>query len=76
MKIIAVVNQKGGCGKTTVSINLASALAEMGQKVLLVDMDPQSHCAVGGVLRRAMPSRQILLLPESLSSWSTPFYRL
>ncbi|UCC99025.1 MAG: AAA family ATPase [Phycisphaerales bacterium] len=55
MRIIAVVNQKGGCGKTTVSINLASALAEAGQSVLLVDMDPQSHCAVG----LAVPEEQI-----------------
>ncbi|UCG57477.1 MAG: AAA family ATPase [Phycisphaerales bacterium] len=55
MRTIAVVNQKGGCGKTTVSINLASALAEMGKKVLLVDMDPQSHCAVG----LAVPEEQI-----------------
>jgi len=55
MRTIAVVNQKGGCGKTTVSINLASALAEAGQKVLLVDMDPQSHCAVG----LAVPEQQI-----------------
>ena len=55
MKTIAVVNQKGGCGKTTVSINLSSALAESGQKVLLVDMDPQSHCAVG----LAVPEEQI-----------------
>ncbi|UCE48108.1 MAG: ParA family protein, partial [Phycisphaerales bacterium] len=55
MKTIAVVNQKGGCGKTTVSINLGSALAEAGQKVLLVDMDPQSHCAVG----LAVPEEQI-----------------
>lgn len=55
MKIIAVVNQKGGCGKTTVSINLASALAELGHKTLLVDMDPQSHCAVG----LAVPEEQI-----------------
>jgi len=47
MRTIAVVNQKGGCGKTTVSINLAHTLAESGKKVLLVDMDPQSHCAVG-----------------------------
>jgi len=47
MRTIAVVNQKGGCGKTTVSINLASALADLDKKVLLVDMDPQSHCAVG-----------------------------
>jgi chromosome partitioning protein len=55
MRTIAVVNQKGGCGKTTVSINLASALALAGQKVLLVDMDPQSHCAVG----LAVPEEQI-----------------
>ncbi|GAG85145.1 unnamed protein product, partial [marine sediment metagenome] len=55
MRRIAVVNQKGGCGKTTVSINLASALAEAGQKTLLVDMDPQSHCAVG----LAVPEEQI-----------------
>ncbi|HUV62779.1 MAG TPA: AAA family ATPase [Sedimentisphaerales bacterium] len=55
MRTIAVVNQKGGCGKTTVSINLASALAEAGQSVLLVDMDPQSHCAVG----LAVPEEQI-----------------
>jgi chromosome partitioning protein len=55
MKTIAIVNQKGGCGKTTISINLSSALADAGQKVLLVDMDPQSHCAVG----LAVPEEQI-----------------
>ena len=55
MRTIAVVNQKGGCGKTTISINLASALADAGQRVLLVDMDPQSHCAVG----LAVPEEQI-----------------
>jgi len=55
MRTIAIVNQKGGCGKTTVSINLASALAELGKKTLLVDMDPQSHCAVG----LAVPEDQI-----------------
>jgi chromosome partitioning protein len=52
---MAVVNQKGGCGKTTISINLASALAGAGKRVLLVDMDPQSHCAVG----LAVPEEQI-----------------
>jgi chromosome partitioning protein len=55
MRTIAVVNQKGGCGKTTISINLASALAGAGKSVLLVDMDPQSHCAVG----LAVPEEQI-----------------
>jgi len=55
MRTIAVVNQKGGCGKTTVSINIASALAEAGKRILLVDMDPQSHCAVG----LAVPEEQI-----------------
>jgi chromosome partitioning protein len=55
MRTIAVVNQKGGCGKTTVSINLASAFADLNKKVLLVDMDPQSHCAVG----LAVPEDQI-----------------
>jgi chromosome partitioning protein len=55
MKTIAIVNQKGGCGKTTVSINLASALAEAGRRILLIDVDPQSHCAVG----LAVPEEQI-----------------
>ena len=44
---IAVINQKGGCGKTTTSINLSAALAEMGYRVLLVDMDPQAHATLG-----------------------------
>jgi len=55
MRTIAIINQKGGCGKTTVAINLASALASRGSRTLLVDMDPQSHCAVG----LAVPEEQI-----------------
>ncbi|MBN1886053.1 MAG: AAA family ATPase [Candidatus Krumholzibacteriota bacterium] len=47
MRTISVINQKGGCGKTTVSINLAAAFNEMGKRVLLVDLDPQAHASLG-----------------------------
>src|SRR5437868_9672123 len=55
MRTIAIINQKGGCGKTTTSINLAACMARLGQRTLLVDMDPQGHCAVG----LAVPEEQV-----------------
>ena len=46
MRVIAIVNQKGGCGKTTTTVNLAGALAAEGSRVLVVDMDPQAHATL------------------------------
>lgn len=47
MRTIAVMNQKGGCGKTTIAINLTGALTQLNRRVLLVDLDPQAHASIG-----------------------------
>ncbi len=64
-RIVAMVNQKGGVGKTTTTINLGAALAEVGQRVLLVDFDPQGALSVGlGIDPRPLESTIYDLLME------------
>jgi chromosome partitioning protein len=57
MRTIAVVNQKGGCGKTITAINLSAFLAQAGRRVLLVDMDPQGHSTLGLSVGDVAPTR-------------------
>ncbi|PYM30789.1 MAG: chromosome partitioning protein ParA [Candidatus Rokuibacteriota bacterium] len=67
MRTIAVVNQKGGCGKTITSINLSAFLAREQRRVLLVDMDPQGHATLGLLTDAAQPSRTMyeVFLPDA-----------
>lgn len=65
MRSIAIINQKGGVGKTTTAANFGHALARCGEKVLMVDLDPQGHLTAHlGVFDQARPGVANLLLEE------------
>ena len=67
-KIFCVANQKGGVGKTTTTVNLAAGLAQLGQRVLMIDLDPQGNATMGsGVDKRQLELTVYDVLLESAS---------
>ena len=73
MRTIAIVNQKGGCGKTTCAVNIASAFARTGKQVLIIDLDAQAHTTLG---LGACPEELDKTIYDCLTNSQIPFSRI